>query len=216
MYRKRRDGLRTAPTTPACKPHLAALNLEAAATYVLGRRTPEGGFCFYRTPQWGVEEPNTPDTLAALASLRLLGVAAPEPEATARWLQGVQSDDGSYPCLTIGWAAVRALDLLGLSPYRSVQTWLSSWAERLLARRATPRDWRAAPGNVLRLAELLNPDAQRCARVAELLSAAADPQGGWAHPGADVETTAMAMQLAHLAHITAPNLAGVAEFLFWL
>jgi len=40
---------------------------------VIGRRTPEGGYCFYRTPEWGVEEPDARDTLAALKTLRLPG-----------------------------------------------------------------------------------------------------------------------------------------------
>lgn len=39
---------------------------------------------------WGVEEPNAPDTLAALESLRLLGVEPPEPERTARFLRRLQ------------------------------------------------------------------------------------------------------------------------------
>lgn len=36
------------------------LDRAAIGRYVVGRRTPEGGYCFYRTPQWAVEEPNDP------------------------------------------------------------------------------------------------------------------------------------------------------------
>ncbi|MGB0094287.1 MAG: hypothetical protein WBP81_17380, partial [Solirubrobacteraceae bacterium] len=95
------------------------LDRDAAGRYVLGRRTQEGGYCFYRTPEWGVDEPNAPDTLAAFESLRILGIAVPEPEATARWLRALQSVDGSYPTLTIGWAALSALGLLGFEPDHS-------------------------------------------------------------------------------------------------
>jgi hypothetical protein len=54
--------------------------------------TPHGGYCFYRTPEWGVEEPNAPDTLAALASLRIVGVDPPELETTVRRLRGLQTE----------------------------------------------------------------------------------------------------------------------------
>ena len=135
--------------------------------------------------------------------MRLLGVAVPKPEATARWLQGVQDDDGGYPSLTIGWAAVRALDLLHVPPCRSPQTWLSRWAERLLGGASAGRDLRAALGNVLRLTQLRDLNTRERAAAVQLLAATADPLGGWARPGADVETTAVAMRLAQLAHITA-------------
>ena len=207
-------GARTGVPTPGVRTGLATLDRRAAARYVLGRRTPDGGYCFYRTPGWGVEEPNTPDTLAALASLLLLGVEPPQPAVTGRWLQGVQDDGGGYPGLTIGWAALRALQLLGLSPCRSPHAWLAGWAQRLLGgRRATPQDLRASLDNVLRLAELLELDTGQRAGVADLLVAAAAPQGGWARPGADVETTAVAMQLARHAGITPPDLDGVVAFL---
>lgn len=193
---------------------VATLDRQAAARYVLSRRTPEGGFCFYRTPRWGVEEPNTPDTLAALMSLLLLDVDLPRPAVTSRWLQGVQDDTGGYPSLTIGWAALRALELLERSPRRSPGAWLTGWAQRLLSvRRATPQDWRAALADVLHLAELLDFDSGQRAGVADLLAASADPQGGWARPGADMQTTAVAMQLARRVGITPPDLDGVVAFL---
>jgi hypothetical protein len=67
----------------------------------------------------GVEEPNAPETLAAVESLRLLGVEIPEPEATVRYLRSLADDEGGYPSLTMGWGALRALDALGTSPARS-------------------------------------------------------------------------------------------------
>jgi hypothetical protein len=192
---------------------VAAIDTASAARYVLSRRTPGGGFCFYRAPRWGVEEPNAPDTLAALESLRLLAVAVAEPQAIAGWLQGVQNDDGGYTSLTIGWAALRALDLLGASPCRSPQAWLSGWADRLLGPAPATRDLRAALGNVSRLAQLMDLSTSQRAAAAQLLAAAADPLGGWARPGADLETTAVAVQLGQLAHLAAPDAAAVEGFL---
>ena len=101
------DGLYGANLMRQLTERPSVINRDAAIGYVLGRRTPPGGYSFYRTPKWGVEEPNSPDTLAALESLRLLGVAAPAPELTGRWLRGLQSADGHYQTLTIGWAALR-------------------------------------------------------------------------------------------------------------
>ncbi|HVM65123.1 MAG TPA: hypothetical protein VMU14_09705, partial [Acidimicrobiales bacterium] len=80
---------------------------------MLGRRTVTGGYCFYRVAAWGVEEPNAPDTLAALESLRLLRTPPPGATATVQWLRDLQSADGGYPTRVIGWAALRGLDVLG-------------------------------------------------------------------------------------------------------
>ena len=173
----------------------------AIERYVLGRRTPDGGYCFYRVPEWGVEEPNAPDTLAALETLRLLGIPAPEPETTVRFLRSLQGGDGSYPTLTIGWAALRALDVLAAEPVRPPATWLRSLQPMLLARTGA-RAWRGALREALRLVEALSLtdsgpgiDGRGRAQCAELLAAARDPRGGWARPDADLETTGAAGRL---------------------
>ncbi len=185
---------------------------------MLGRRTQEGGYCFYRTPEWGVDEPNAPDTLAAFESLRILGIAVPEPEATARWLRALQSVDGSYPTLTIGWAALSALGLLGFEPDHSPLQWLKSWTQVLLGRQAS-REWRGALLGTLRLLELMQltgielTAAQRDALV-QLLAAAANGRGGrWARPGADLETTAVAIRLIGLGDLPSESEAPSEEFL---
>jgi hypothetical protein len=180
-----------------------AVDCDAVAGYVLGRRTPEGGYCYYRTPGWGVEEPNAPDTLAALECLRILGVDPPEPETAGHWLRGLQTHDGGYATLTIGWGALRALDVLGLAPRRSPQAWLEQWAAQLLDP-SGQREWRGAIGDLLHLVELLrltgsDPHAERRERLVVMLDAASDTGGGWARPGADLETTALAVLLVGLA-----------------
>ncbi len=178
--------------------------LDAAAIerYVLSRRTPEGGYCFYRTPQWAVEEPNAPDTLAALESLKLLDVEIPAPEQTSDWLRGLQDESGGYPTLTIGWAALRALDVLTVEPKFSPDQWLGGRLEAFCDCDG-PRDWHAAIIDAVHLCELkrLGHSALGVSErhsIVALLDASRASDGGWAPPGADLETTAMAQHLAQL------------------
>jgi hypothetical protein len=202
--------------TPSAQGPAVSLDLGAAGRYVLGRRTPEGGYCFYRTPRWGVEEPNAADTLAALESLRILRLDPPDPEVTGRWLRGLQTQDGRFPTLTIGWAVLRALDVLGVQPDRSPRPWVDGWAARLLGQ-AGPRDWRLALVDLLHVMELLRlsgrepGDGQRAA-ISRILAAARDPLGGWARPGGDLETTAVAVRLARLAGLPRRADAGTEGF----
>jgi hypothetical protein len=214
-----------------------AFDRAAMARYVLSRRTPEGGYCYYRTPAWGVEEPDAPDTLAALMALRLLGVPPPEPAATARFLRSLQERDGGFPTLTIGWAALRGLDVLGFSPDRSPLAWLDRWHAVLLgppraggARGAggppgsgepgpgEARTWAVLLRDVLHLMELRRldgsfPDDPGRAATRELLAEAADPSGGWARPEADLETTGRATRLAMAAGLARDELEGAADLL---
>jgi hypothetical protein len=185
------DDIRTGP---------GCLDRAAIQRYVSGRRTPEGGYCFYRTPQWAVEEPNAPDTLAALESLKLLDVDVPAPGQTGEWLRGLQDDSGGYPTLTIGWAALRALDVLAVQPNFAPDQWLRGRLEGFCDFDG-PRDWRAAIIDAVHLCELIHlrhsllRESERDS-IAVLLDAARTADGGWASPGADLETTAMGVRLA--------------------
>lgn len=174
------------------------LDHEAASRYVLSRHVPSGGYSFYRTPEWGVEEPNAPDTLAALKSLRLLGTEIPEREATAGWLRDLQDDTGGFGTLTIGWAALLALAEIDAVPARSPAAWLEDRAQQLLTPRGPVRDWRGALRTALRVRQVATlAGAQTSDQdTARLLDAAKDTNGGWARPGADLETTAIAVLLA--------------------
>ncbi len=182
------------------------LDHAATARYLLGRRTPSGGYSFYRTPQWGVEEPNAPDTLAAIAALRLIGLAPPNPEVTVRWLRGLQDATGSWPTLTIGWAALCALDLLGGKPRCDPRTWLQAQRHYYLCVSSQRHEWRGVLLNLMRLTILMKrynlplTDKERVA-IGHRLEDSHDPAGGWACPGADLETTAIAVQLSGCAAI---------------
>lgn len=93
-----------------------AIEVERCRQYILGRQSPQGGFCFYRYEPWGVEEPNASDTCAAVASLRLLGVDIPRRAELAAWPCNLQAADGGYPSLRIAEAALDALRLLDGEP----------------------------------------------------------------------------------------------------
>jgi hypothetical protein len=168
----------------------------AAARYVLSRHDPGSGYSFYRTPEWRVEEPNAPDTFAALRSLRLLGVEIPEPALTAEWLRSLQETDGSFPTITIGWATLCSLIELDSSPLYSPAAWLLQ-CERALFRRADNRDWSGSLRDMLHLVELFEIVGLSLptGHIEALLKAARDEHGGWAAPGADLETTAIALLL---------------------
>jgi hypothetical protein len=193
------------------------LDLEAAARYVVSRRTRDGGYCFYRTPQWGVEEPNAPDTLAALESLRLLGARPAEPELTASWLQGLQGENGSYPTFTIGWGSIRALDLLGLAPSHSPRRWLGYWRDTLSASQRPGHDVRAWLLRRLRFLELLcvtheELDTEaRDALVSSLRTVRADHQM-WVRAGADLEMVALIVRVHELAGLSQPDGHAVVDF----
>lgn len=178
-----------------------ALDRAAVARYVLSRRTPEGGYSYYRTPEWRVEEPNAPDTLAALESLRLLGVEPPGRGATAEWLRRLQDDSGGYPSLTIGWGALRSLALLDAQPKRSPRTWLVGIG--LPGTEPVQRRfWRGTLRSllhVLQLSSLVGIEARDgTVRVSRVLREARDELGGWASPGPELATSAVAIAVARL------------------
>jgi hypothetical protein len=176
---------------------LPRLDREAAARYVLSRHNPGSGYSFYRTPEWGIEEPNAPDTLAALKSLHILDVEIPERDATIRWLRGLQDETGGYSTLTIGWATLLALAELGARPTQSPAAWLATCAEAFISDERI-RDWRGALREALHLHEVSKVLDMRFEWQRErLLEKARDPNGGWAAAGADLETTAIALLLAN-------------------
>lgn len=60
-----------------------------AATYLYGRQSPNGGFCFYRA--YGVEEPNLFDTYHAVAALAGIGGEVPNQQALLGFLRALAS-----------------------------------------------------------------------------------------------------------------------------
>jgi hypothetical protein len=65
-----------------------------AAQYLLGRRSPTGGFCYYRSAY--LDEPNLFDTCHAAAALALLRVPLPAHESTAAFVVGHEVEAQPY------------------------------------------------------------------------------------------------------------------------
>lgn len=187
-----------------------AFDPHAAAAYVLSRQCADGGYGFYRTPEWGVDESNAPDTRAALETLQALGYEPPRPAQTATYLRGLQEGDGSFPTVVIGEAALAGLEALGALPARSPEKWALAMADRTLLRHAPPtRDVlvsaRRAVALLARCGIALG--AGHRAEIASLLAALAVPGGGWAAPGADLEATADAVALGLAAGVAVADAA---------
>ncbi len=196
------------PSTPSPRfrsDATSCVNCAAARHYVLDRQCPQGGFSFYRTPEWGVEEPNALDTYAALASLRRLRTSPPNSGRIVDWLQDLQRTDGSWPSLPIAWAAIEALALLRRTPRSDSRAWLQDiWASRVVAFAGGERDWRGTLGSLLQVVELLrrlDPDVLSGGRdlLQTRFDCARTDGGAWATPGADLETTGIAWRLARRA-----------------
>jgi len=165
-----------------------------------------------------VEEPNAPDTLAALESLPSLDIAGPAPELTGRRLRGLQSVDGRYQTLTIGWAALRALDLLGLVGDFSPRDWLTGWVPVLLDGERTG-GWHGALVSALRLLELRRPpgglelNEQERTALTRPLAVAADRGGGRrARPGPDLMTPGVAARSIALGGLPQGGEIATVEF----
>lgn len=176
------------------------LDRDAALHYVLSRRTPQGGYSFYRESRWGIEEPNAPDTFAALRSLRLLDAEPPEVNLTVQYLRGLQDEWGGYPTLTIGWAALLGLDELNSKPHRSATSWLHRRLGGLLEDRRQ-RDWSGVVTGLARVGELMEIlriplERSSSEAVARALAQARSPEGAWARCGADLELTALVVRLS--------------------
>lgn len=77
-----------------------------ASLYVLGRQCRNGGFCFYRNEH--LEEPNLSDTWHALASLKLLGTAAPRAQTLEAWLEAIDPG-GLHPEALHDWVFSRQM-----------------------------------------------------------------------------------------------------------
>ncbi len=171
---------------------------DAAARYVLGRQGASGGYSFYRTPEWGIDEPNAPDTGAALSALRRLGIAAPRRDATVAYLRALQDDGGGFPTPIIGRAVLNGLAALDATPLRTAKAWARAVCDQALG--AHDGATRAALAAARRGLEILgacalSPTEHDRRAVVALLDRLAAPGGGWTTPLADLESTADAVAI---------------------
>lgn len=89
--------------------------LDKARTYLLGRQSVNGGFCFYRSA--GVDEPNPFDTWHAVAALRRLGALPVNPDQVAAFVSEAEISSQPYGL----YYRVRTLQVLGFPDPKSPQ-----------------------------------------------------------------------------------------------
>lgn len=176
----------------------------AAAEYVRGRQTPDGGFSFYRSGS--VEEPSPADTYYALLTLAAAGDRVPRRERCVQWLQSRQLADGDFSGLAAAWYVTQALELLGAAPQRPWSDWLAARAATLfdMAAAGTRADASRQIADACRLVQLwllafgrLEP-RQRTA-VEALLRRLSDPGGGFPRARPTLADSLRAVRLARCA-----------------
>jgi hypothetical protein len=187
--------------SPAGGPRGNGVDVEACYRYILGRQTIDGGFCFYVYHDWGVEEPNAPDTYAAVASLGLLDRPVPRRAAVADWLKAQQDSRGGYPTLTIAHATLTALRLLGEAPRQDPSRFLEGMGGIYGLTDAAGREASGWLHNALRCVELwrdydLSLSDRVRTRAGTALSRLRQDDGGYGAPGASLPDTGAAVALA--------------------
>jgi hypothetical protein len=187
-----------------------AIDAQACYRYTLHCQTSQGGFCFYGYPEWGIEEPNAPDSCAAVAIFGLLELPVPRAERCKAWLRALQNRSGGYPTLVIGYAALRGLQLLGARPLQDPRRFLREMAERLkLADPSAERrpGWLADARLCVELCKVCGIVITE--RIRDAIGAALEclrgPDGGYGAPGANLPVTATALALATAAGLSVPR-----------
>lgn len=117
----------------------------------------------------------------------------------------------------IGWATLRSIALLGIEPRHSPTEWLGQLAELRILRKM-PGDWRGALHDLDRFSQLVlmvRPRLRDIDNVAveRTLGQARDHNGGWARPGPELETTAVALRIAAYCQSDFLRDAAVSDFL---
>jgi hypothetical protein len=194
-------GGRGHPPSVSARPAWDGIDVDACYRYILGRQTVDGGFCFYVYHDWGVEEPNAPDTHAAVASLGLLGRPVPRRAAVVDWLKARQDPRGGYPTLIIGHATLTALRFLGEAPLRDPSRFFGEIAGIYGLTDAAGREPAGWLHNALRCVELwrdhgLPLGARVRTRVGAALRRLRQEDGGYGAPGASLPDTGAAVALA--------------------
>jgi hypothetical protein len=185
------------------------IDADACCRYVVGRQTRGGGFSFYAHQDWGVEEPNSPDTYAAIAALQLLGAVVPNAGRCKDWLNDQQEPSGAYPTLVIGHAALKALRFLAAEPRYDPRPFIRRWDSILRPTRARkpPPGWLA---DLLRWIELctdfgIAPSAEMHGQVSAALAAVRCEGGGYGSPGENLADTARVLELSARFGLDAPG-----------
>ena len=188
------------PTAIQSQVVAGGIDVEACYRYTVAHQTSEGGFCFYAYRPWGVEEPNAPDTRAAVAILALMEKPVPERERCLAWLRAQQEQDGGYSTLIIGHAVLKALRQLGSGPALNPRSFLDRTAASLGLTEPGAKPTRWISG-ALKCVELrsdwgLAPGAQIRTSIATMLGRLRTGDGGYGASGSSLPETAAAVALS--------------------
>lgn len=175
----------------------------------MGRQTPRGGFSFFAHVEWGVEEPNAPDTWAALEVAATLGQPVPNLMRCIAWLRAQQDEFGGYSSLVIGNAVLQALRRVNAKPERDPRPFLMETSERLRLAVTSNESGEGWLWGALRCVELrimyeipVTGEVQQS--VTNALESLRGSAGGYGRPGANLPETALALALTTAAGLPAP------------
>jgi hypothetical protein len=200
----RTSGPAGARATAECAPDWGDAGVGACYAYAAGHQTRDGGFCYYAYAPWRVEEPNAPDTYAAIAICRILGRPVPRRGSCTAWLRAQQDFSGGYPSLLIGWCVLKALKLLDAKPMRDPRNYLHKAGQALFAADGSGGSLRGWLANALRWIEAamdyrIVASTQIRQGIAARLARLRSGDGGYGAPGANLPETAEAAALAAAA-----------------
>ncbi len=94
------------------------INVESLAEYLLRRRNPDGGFCFY-----SLDESNLKDTFYAVLILDRLG-RLPSDGNTIEFIRSFQDAKGGFYSVDTAWCALKALAVLKAKPRQSTEKYV--------------------------------------------------------------------------------------------
>ena len=177
------------------------IDLDACYRYTVSRQTSVGGFSFYRHPEWGVDEPNAPDTCAAVEIMAALGQAMPNVPSCVAWLRAQQADSGDFPTWTIGHAVLKALRYLGERAGRDPHPYLLECAERLSVSAAKARvhpGWLLQAARCVELFRVLELDLPSAFRekIPKALASLRNTDGGYGATGSSLPESVQALELS--------------------
>lgn len=180
----------------------SGINVEQCRRYILGRQTPQGGFCFYRYGPWGVEEPNAQDTRAAVEGLNWLDEPVPHRDSVITWLLGRQTPEGGYASHMIADGVLSTLYCLDARPRHDPRGYLMGWAEQIQATDRVSVDGRAWLENAQRCVRLLTvygiPTDPLLETVKTMLIEQCDGSGGYISGAPDITSTWNALSLCSI------------------
>lgn len=196
-------------------PTILAINKAACLNYLIGRQTPDGGFCFYRA--YGVEDSNGKDTYSAVAGLCSLQASVPDLNKLLAWLHRLQNNRGGYFNFSMGWFVLETLRLLNAKPLYDPEAFLQAEHDQFLSIdwRVRTMEWSSLLLRLSRLTTLMGQSAMIASasfrtEVSILLDSLRGRHGGYGHPAENLLDTYRVAIIIDRLNLKQP--AGILEF----